>query len=130
MVAAAISGLKVAVPDSFSPRKKIVMDRVNKLADKNSDGLVPYADLMTLLTVEFGFTSIEAAEKIRCLVDNELLFPIEDSGLNMFARERNITRFERDQERLQEAWLAAKEDGDDNYHGVISATPHLEEYAA
>lgn len=87
----------------------IVMDLVRELAAKSFNGQVSFDEIKKHLTgEEFGLTQIESAEKIRSLVNNDLLIHVEDSGLVMFELHRNISDFERRQSELQESWLASK----------------------
>ena len=109
--------LNVVEQTSFTSRRKtsstrryIVMDLVRELAAKSSNGQVSFDEIMKHLTgEEFDLTQIEAAQKIRSLVNNDLLILVEDSGLVMFKLYRNISNFERHQRELQEAWLGANE---------------------
>ena len=59
-----------------------------------------------------GFSEIEASQALGYLEDNEEIFIVEDSSFLKVIVHRDISQYEREQSRFQEAWIKAKQQED------------------
>ncbi len=83
-----------------------------KVVEKTSHSsrtIVSWSDLVEEQVSKKGLSKIQAVEKIRSLIDDGIIFPIEDSPLISFRLHKQTSDFEQRQQRLQQAWLLAKE---------------------
>ena len=109
----AINSLKVALhhaepknqrKDLVKETSAIVVDLIKKISNPNRSEVIE-----ALRGV--GFSELEASQALRHLEDNGEIFIVEDSSFLKVIAHRDTSPYEREQSKLQQAWIRAREQG-------------------
>jgi hypothetical protein len=111
MIAAASNYVSIAIhdPRSKSQRKDSVQETATTAHDFIKKIQRPNRSEVVEELRKVGFSEIQATEGLRNLEDNHKIFLIEESAVLKVILNRNISQYEREQSRLQESWIKAKQ---------------------
>ncbi len=93
----------------------VALSVAKQISQWSEENIVPWSQLVSKLTdgngvVEYQFTPIQAAQAIRYLEDNNLIFRDDQHNSLICYRTYKLTSdFERRQKELQDGWLKASE---------------------